>query len=328
MVANLVKRRIADPWSLETTTMFTPGERSIAERTFEYAQLVAKGEQADPSLFYFHRQAGDDHDLETENGVRDAILEASGPAAAWSDVDGIVGLWRDPTTDRGYFERVWLNRPVQQTEQAFDVKLFTSLVREEPVPAGAAVVLGFDGSRFHDDTALVATELASGTQTVLGHWRHPGRNFEDWQVPEDEVHQVFEVAFERFKVKRLFADPFYWESAVAMWQARFGDRVVSPWATNRPKQMGEAIAAYVTAARTGELGHDGSPVLLEHLGNARRHEIHYRGDQGERLFTIRKERPDSPHKIDVVMAAVLSWAARIAELDQPAERAYGKASWR
>ena len=40
------------------------------------------------------------------------------------DVDAIVELYRDPTTDRKYWERVWCNRPVQSTRKAFDLKLF------------------------------------------------------------------------------------------------------------------------------------------------------------------------------------------------------------
>lgn len=327
MLANTVKRKIADPWSLETTTMFAPGEGSVAERTWEYATAVAEGRETDSSLFFFHRGAGDEHDLSTEDGVRDAVLDASGTAAAWSDIDGIVSLWRDPTTDRSYFERVWLNRLVQQADQAFDVPLYQSLQREETIADGADIVLGFDGSRFHDDTGLVATDMTTGLQVVLGHWRHPGRGHEDWEIPEEEVHAAVDVAFDRFTVKRLFADPFYWETAVAGWQAKHGARVVSPWPTNRPKQMGEAVAAYITAMRTGELGHDGNPNLVQHFGNARRHDIHYRGDAGERLFTIRKERPDSPHKIDLVMAAILSWTARISELDTPAKPVYGSHRW-
>ncbi|MCH7792932.1 MAG: hypothetical protein IID31_11725 [Planctomycetes bacterium] len=33
-------------------------------------------------------------------------------------------------------------------------------------------------------------------------------------------------------------------------------------------------------------------------------------DQGERIWMISKERTDSPHKMDVTMAAILSWEAR------------------
>ena len=35
-----------------------------------------------------------------------------------------------------------------------------------------------------------------------------------------------------------------------------------------------------------------------------------RDEQGKPLWLIQKERPDSPHKIDLAMAGVLSWEAR------------------
>jgi phage terminase large subunit-like protein len=319
MMSNLVKRRLADPWSLETTTAFAPGEGSVAERTHEYAVAVSEGRERDPSLFYFHRGAGDNHDLTVEAGVRAAVLEASGPAAGWSDIDGIIGLWRDPTTDRAYFERVWLNRLVQQSRQAFDARLFAGLARDEEIPPGTPGTLGFDGSRFHDDTGLVFTELETGMQTVLGHWRHPGRNRQDWEVPEPEVHAAVEAAFARYDVRRFYADPFYWEAAVAGWTASYGARIVASKATNKVGWMAAAVAAYETAMRTGALRHDGNAQLVEHIGNSMRRDTHHRDGEGHRLHVIGKERADSVHKIDLAMAAILSWAARIEELDTPDE---------
>jgi phage terminase large subunit-like protein len=326
MQANLVKRKIADPWSLETTTAFAPGEGSVAEGTWEYAQAVKAGAK-DSSLFFFHRQASDDHELTSKDGVRAAVTEASGPAAEWSDIDGIVDLWRDPQTDPAYFERVYTNRLVQQTAQAFDSQLFASLARPETeIAEGRRVAMGFDGSRFGDDTGIVITDIASGFQIVLGHWSHPGRKHTDWEVPQDEVEEAIAAAFEKWDVVRFYADPFYWESAVASWEARYGAKVVEPWRTNRPRQMAGAIAAYLTAIRTGELTHDGNPNLLAHIGNARRRDTQLT-EQGERLFTISKERPDSPHKIDLAMAAILSWEARRDALSMPEEPQHERAIW-
>jgi hypothetical protein len=65
------------------------------------------------------------------------------------------------------------------------------------------------------------------------------------------------------------------------------------------------------------VGHDGNPNPTAHIGNARRRDSQIYNDQGERLFSIAKERPDSPHKIDLAMAAVLSWEARRDALSVP-----------
>ncbi len=168
----------------------------MAESTWGYAQEVADGNIKDPSIFFFHRQASDDHDLKTEHGARAAVIEASGPAAEWSDIDGIVGLWRDPTFDDAYFERVYTNRLVQQSAQAFDPVRFTDLARpENRTQPGALIVAGFDGSVGGDDTAIVGTVVATGHQFVIGHWAHPGRKFSDWRVPREEVDLAIDKMF-------------------------------------------------------------------------------------------------------------------------------------
>jgi phage terminase large subunit-like protein len=162
MLANIPKRYLSDAWSLETTTAPAPGEGSVAEDTMDYARQVADGKIGDSRLFFFHRQAGDNHDLSTEAGIRAAVIEASGPVAEWSDIDGIVEQWRDPTADRTYLERVWLNRLVRASERAFDTERWKELAAKEcPVADGDLITLGFDGSRYND--AIPVATRAMGT---------------------------------------------------------------------------------------------------------------------------------------------------------------------
>ena len=52
MLANLPKRRAADPWALEISTSPAPGEGSVAEDTMDYARQVAGGAIADSKLFF------------------------------------------------------------------------------------------------------------------------------------------------------------------------------------------------------------------------------------------------------------------------------------
>lgn len=313
MLANLPKRRMADAWSLEITTAPAPGEGSVAEDTMDYARQVASGAIQDSRLFFFHRQAGEDGkelDLSTPEKIRAAVIEASGPAAEWSDIDGIVEQWQDPTADKSYLERVWLNRLVRASERAFDIERWKELADPEYMPAdGAAITIGFDGARWHDATALVGTEIATGFQWLLGLWERP-ENALEWEVPADLVDGVVAEAFERWSVWRMYCDPPYWESMVAEWAGRYGEKRVIEWWTNRPKAMAYAVKAYNTAIMSGDILHDGNPHLTRHLGNAVRRVLNMRDEEGQPLWTIYKERPDSPHKIDAAMAAILSWEAR------------------
>ncbi len=310
MMANIPKRKLSDAWSLEITTAPAPGEGSVAEDTMEYARQVADGKIADSRLFFFHRQASDKHDLSTPEGIRAAVLEASGPVAEWSDIDGIVEQWRDPTADRSYLERVWLNRLVRSSERAFDAERWRELAKPGYVVLdGALITLGFDGARYQDATALVGTEVATGYQWPIGIWERP-LHAEQWEVPEHEVVAAVADAFQRWDVWRLYADPPYWETQVAEWAGEYGTERVMAWRTNRMVPMAYAIKSYANAMQAGELSHDGNKLFAAHIGNACRRLLTLRDDQGERLWVIYKERPDSPHKIDAGMAGCLSWEAR------------------
>jgi phage terminase large subunit-like protein len=310
MLANIPKRRLSDAWSFEITTAPAPGENSVAEDTMNYARMVEGGKVKDSRLFFFHRQASDDHDLETPEGIREAVIEASGPAAEWSDIDGIIEQWRDPTADLAYLQRVWLNRLVRSAERAFDVEKWRSLEAPNYRPApGSLIALGFDGARFDDSTAIVATEIATGFQWLPSLWERP-ENVLVWEVPTDEVSETVEDLFQQYEVWRMYADPPYWDTVIAEWAGQFGEKRVVEWWTNRQKPMAYAIRAFRTAISSGELTHDGSRHLTRHIGNAVRKYLNMRDEEGKRLWTIYKERGDSPHKIDAAMAAVLSWEAR------------------
>lgn len=310
MLANIPKRRLADAWSLEITTAPAPGEGSVAEDTMDYARQVAGGAISDSRLFFFHRQANDEHDLSTPEGVRAAVIEASGPAASWSDIDGIVEQWRDPTADKTFLERVWLNRLVRASERAFDVEQWRSLADPDYTPpARSMIVLGFDGARWHDSTALVGTEVSTGFQWLLGLWERP-ENIEIWEVPVGEVNDTVEQAFGTWQVWRMYADPPYWETQVSEWAGKYGEKRVIEWWTNRTKAMSYAIKGFNTAITSADLLHSGDAGLTRHVGNAVRRILNLRDEEGQPLWTIYKERPDSPHKIDAAMAAILSWEAR------------------
>ncbi len=311
LLTNLAKRKIADPWSLEVTTAPEPGAGSVAEATMEYAKSVERGVVRDVSLFYYHRQSSDEHNLETPEGLRAAVEEASGEEAVlWSDIDAIVGLWSDPGADKPYLERVYCNRLVQGSTQAFNTIQWNDLAQESPFQDGDLITLGFDGSLFHDATALVATHVRDCFQWPIKIWERP-LNAVQWKVPADDVDKTVQECFERFNVWRLYADPPYWESYVAKWIGLYGKERVVEWWTNRRTQMAAALTAFDTAIKDGTLHHNGDRDLSRHIGNARRADIPGPPDeQGRPKWLIQKERPDSPHKIDAAMAAVLSVEAR------------------
>jgi phage terminase large subunit-like protein len=314
MLANMPKRKASDAWSLETTTAPAPGENSVAESTMHYAQAVAGGRVKNSRLFFFHRQAADGHALDTPEDIRAAVLEASGPVGEWSDVDSIVEQWNDPTADKTFLERVWLNRVVRAAERAFDVKRWGELADPgHVVPAGTLITLGFDGSRYHDSTGLIATEIATGFQWCPGKWERPP-TAEQWEVPQLEVEACVAEMFRRYNVWRMYADPPYWETCVAEWSGKFGEERVAMFPTNRHRKMAEAVRAFANAQADGSLKHDGDPDYARHIANAHRKDVREVDEQGQPLFIVTKDQPKSPNKIDFAIAGILSWEARRAAL--------------
>jgi phage terminase large subunit-like protein len=331
MMANLAKRPLADPWALETTTAPEPGTDSVAEKTFDHARKVmARPELAEKSkLFFFHREASGQHDLDSDAGLKAAVVEASGPyIGKWTDPDRIVSMFHQPDADRAYLERVYLNRPVQAALKAFDVERWKQLAKPNLViPAGDTIALGFDGGRYDDPTALVGTHLVTGFQWPVGFWEKPASwpDEKPWKVDEEAVDQAVHAAFERWHVVRMYCDPFKWETYVSAWAGRYSDKRVFLWETNRRKPMAYAIRAYRTSIEAGELSHNGDEVFTQHIGNCCRLNTGLVDEEEKPLWILRKERPDSPNKIDLPMAGILSWEARN---DAIADGAQTAGAWR
>lgn len=314
MLANVPKRFMADAWTLETTTAPAPGEASIAEDTMAYARAVKDGRVKDSRLFFFHRQASDHHDLTTPEGRRAAFVEAAGPLVDRYDVTKVTSQWDSPTADVCYLERCWLNRPVQSAQKAFSILRWRSLVKPgHRIPPGALITLGFDGARYRDAVALVATDVLAGFQEVFGLWEKPFQlevQGLPWEAPELEIDAVVKDAFTRYRVWRMYADPPYWESTVAKWAGEYGDDRVIRWYTNRWLKIAYAVRAFANAITDGHVTHNGNADLDRHIANSFKKVLSMQDEHGVPYYAIQKERPDSPNKIDGAMGSVLSWTAR------------------
>jgi hypothetical protein len=316
MLANVPKRKAADAWSLEITTSYSPGEGSVAQDTMDYARAVRDGKVKDSRLFFFHRQAREDIELFDSDGVliaenlKMAIDEASGPVAVWSDTDGIMAQFQDPKADIPYLRRVWLNQAVQATDRAFNAEGFALLGKPgATIPDGADVALSFDGSRTEDSTGLMATEITTGLQVVVGVWEKPETD-DEWSVQVADVNSAVALAFDRWNVVRMYADPPKWEEHVAAWAGKYGEKIVSEWWTNRWTKMGAAVSAFADAIKMRELSHDGNAAYIRHIGNAHRMPISARDGNGQQMYVLVKEHKGSAKKIDLAVTGVLGWQAR------------------
>lgn len=322
MLQNIPKRPIADPWTLETSTTYTPGEGSVMQAAHEEAEQIAAGKVVDPTYFFFHREATprEGENLDDPEQLKSAIREASGPAIAeWEDFEGqvesIASLYHQAKRrgNAAYFERVWLNRRKQSARQAFDLLRWTTDLRVlgYQIPRKDPVTGGFDGSRWSDSTGIVITDI-DGFQHAFGVWEHNG--FDDWEVPEAEVEAKFAEAFDTWNVIRIYGDPAMgWSQTLARMASKHGIRKVLEFFTDsrNTRKIATAVVQYHAAQRAGEVTNDGNPTFDRHIGAACKRDVKLLDEKGLPLWTIEKERPDSPFKIDLSMSGVLSWQARL-----------------
>lgn len=322
---NLAKRKIAEPWSLETSTMYLPGEKSVAEETHELAKMISEGKTKRQRLLFDHREADADIDLTDEAQVRAGIAEAYGPFSEAMDIDRIVSEFYDPRNDPSDSRRYYFNQPTSARDAWLSAPEWNSCYKATEVKPGEEITLGFDGSRKRsrgvtDATALIGCRVSDGHIFEIKVWEQPnGPAGQDWAVPTDEVDWEVAQAFERYKVVGMFADPARWESYVAKWEAEHGKKLrakasqsnpIAWWMTgNRSYLVVRAVEQFHTAVVDKELTHDGAPALTRHILNARRR-------IGRSGITIAKSTPESADKIDAAVSAVLAYQARLVALSK------------
>lgn len=336
MAANLTKRPLEDPWALYTSTAGQPGQNSIQEDVRAEAEAIKRGDIDEPALMFFARWAGDEHkDLvaraatETspevtpaqalENRIA-AIADATGPAGEYGpgQFESIAKQWDRPKADRSYLERVWLNRWRRSDSRFFDIVRVQELAKPGLViPEGAFITLGFDGARFRDATAFVATDISTGVQQLMGLWERP--EFADgWEVDESEVTQTLTDIMSKYDVWKLYGDPPHWVETMGSWSAKWPDHIEEFWTANR-KQMAYTARAYTEAITSGSVRFGGVDVpgaafrahedLIRHMGNAGKKDSRLLDDEGQPLYIMQKPDGKQEFKFDAAMAATLSWKA-------------------
>jgi phage terminase large subunit-like protein len=305
---NLTKRRTAEPWMVETSTMYQPGLNSVAESTHDYHRQIQSGERVNRGLLFDHAEGPMPDDWDDDAELVDCLRVAYGDAAAWVDVDRILAEIRDPKTTKAQAARYFLNRATVDAEQWVSPAEWQALAAPGPQPdKGAGVALGFDGSESDDATALIGIDMATGRLFVLGCWRAPD-GATGWTVPRGQVHAAVDAAFDRWNVALALCDPPYWRTELAEWAAKYGDKVVVEFPTATWSRTARAVERLTTAIHAGLVSHDGDVELAAHVANARCVPVNDR--RPELGYVLAKDRRGSPRKIDLAVASVLAFEAR------------------
>ena len=320
---NTGKRASAEPWILDTTTAWQPGEHSVAEQAAQkYSGLSVEEAVTKKGVLYDHRQGDEPKRFNDDRSLKKALTTGYGPAAAWMDFDRIVRIIRDAEEPEADAYRYFLNRPRAAASHWLSPDHIAAALRPDAVvPADTRIGLGFDGSESDDHTALWAC-TRDGLLFPIGIWTPSGEDI-DWH---GEVTEAVDWAFAFFNVVNFKFDPAWWMEEGSKWAARHGrDKVEEMWTGGRSEtKFAVACGACRTGIRQGtttiaptplrteDQMRSGKPIAVWHFENARTRKVRMKveDEPTEDAYTVRKERKGSPLKIDSVPAAVLAKRAR------------------
>ncbi len=276
MGRNLVKRQAADPWTMDATTTFGPGENSVLESSL-------KSSAADPSVLIDQRSASEHWNLEDREQWLKAVEEASGDAWEWTNIAGIWSEWVDPEETEADFRRFQLNQARAVSNRPFSGEKWDVFAAPERTPGPSkrvplAVLL--HGSKTRGATSIICWTLDERPHLFLaGHWEREDASLrEEWSVPEGEVKaRLLELA-EDFTLVLLGGDrDKAWGPYLVDREDDWGKERVVHFPTQRGKLVDTAIERFesewnVGLARAAEGGetpwtHDGSPELRQHMSN-------------------------------------------------------------
>lgn len=273
----------------------TTGQESICYRRYQYGEKVAKGEVDDPSFYFVWYGAS--RAQAKGNGYKDPEV--------WAAANPAYGDFLDPDDFRSAIGRV--------SENEFKTKRLNMWVSSAQawLPGGAwascrydgnfvepgrGIVLGFDGSKNGDCTALVAVTIEPEPKIkVIGYWEKP-QDDPEWRVPRAEVKDAIRQACRDYTVREIAADEWMWQDALEELEGEGLPVVIFPQTLSR---MGPATQRFYEMTVSRKIRQDGDPRLARHLDNAQL-KVDSRGNR------LQKDARNSPRKIDLAVAAVMA----------------------
>ena len=279
---------------------------TLLGRLYEHGRRVSAGEIEDKQFGFWWWEAGqeaDPTDAETWRKANPNLAEGlldQGDFEASIAAAGSAGF--------AGFQRYRLNQWVRLAGEDFITPYFWEEAKKPTtISRGATVVAGFDGSVSGDATGIVIQDVDTGTLAVHAVWE-PDPNDPEWTVDRADVNGAIDRLFEQYNVRMLWADPSFYEPDVLEWSKKWRNRVQRIPPTNaRIAPLAQQFVADLVAK---EIGHDGDPRLARHVLNA----------VATEAGSFRKEKKNSPRKVDLLACAIMANGARHATKPKTTKR--------
>lgn len=266
-LAGAVKRNIAgmDGRWLELTNAWDPTEGSEAQVT---------AESTNPRVYVDTVEPRRVNDLEDDDELYRELLRQYGDSAkergGWVNIRGRIF---HEVRNKAFFEadrrRFFLNEIVVGEAAFVDPIRWDMQSRtDEQLAPREVIALGFDGSKYRDGTALIASRLSDARLFEIRVWTRPHDADREWRVPTPEVDRVVRETFGAYKVLVMFMDPYRWQDYGDTWARDLGEHRVVEFPTNQEQRMDRAIERFSTGFGNLEITNDGSPTMTQHFKNA------------------------------------------------------------
>jgi phage terminase large subunit-like protein len=309
------------------TNAHLPGEGSVAEQIRDAVDREREGLAEDSGWFFCSLEANAAAPLTKDWAP--FIVETIRGDAVWLNTEVIVQSLQDTSVPPSRQRRMWYNQVVASEDAIFseaewdavalwdsDENGFRKAFNLQP---GDSIVMGFDGGKTDDATALIAIRISDRMAFPIHIWQKPeGPMGDNWRIDDREVDSMVHWAFRNFDVKAFYADMALWESWIESWSDQYRELLlVKPQTRSaigydmrgsheKTTRFNEALIQNVLDRK---IFHDGDPLFRRHALNAKRRENKWG-------LTFGKESRLSDQKIDAYAAFLLAFIA----LNELAER--------
>lgn len=256
-------------------------------------RLIEHGREGSDPAFYLKEFAAPEGCATDDREAWRVANPALGDFLAEDGMESARRTLREPV-----FRQLRLGQWVTGVEGWMPFGAWDKCASDRRPEAGQKVVLAFDGSASGDSTALIGCTVGPDPlMWVEGLWENPGDP--RWRVPRGDVDAAVDLAFDRYDVLELAADPWGWRSEIEAWAGRHGERRVVEWNTAFAQRMAPATDRLFQAVATGEVAHDGDPRMAAHVA----HCVAKPTALGD---LVSKDKRGSPRKIDAAVAAIVA----------------------
>lgn len=306
---------------LAITNAYVPGEDSVLERMRYAVDQFNLGLAPDPKILYDTLEAHPDAPFDTAWGPW-IVKQCAGDSLGWVPWQDVAETFADTSIDEARERRMWYNRVIEPEDAVFSESEWDAIRdldltgTKADLNRGDAIVLGFDGGRTDDATALVAIRIRDRLVVPLAIWQSPPRTRDrkqvKWEMDPMQVTAEVHLAFSSYNVKAFYADVQGYDSWIFQWEAQYAPRLEAGVSPKRPiaydmrghqEETIRGHEAFMRDVLDRRIWHNGDPILRKHALNARRRTENRYG------ISFGKESRESPNKIDAYAATICAYLA-------------------